>query len=85
MDNKERIPLRMECTMLFQSNPYMIESPEGIGVRLGRKPKDIFPVIEQLLKQGILQLLGEEASPLYRYREPDVIQEIDLTGEVERI
>ncbi|WP_337017775.1 hypothetical protein [Oceanobacillus massiliensis] len=85
MDNKERIPLQMECAMLFQSNPYMIESPEGISIRLGRKPEDIFPIIEQLFKQGILQLLGEEASPLYRYREPEVIQEIDLTGEVETI
>ncbi|WP_245843932.1 hypothetical protein [Oceanobacillus rekensis] len=85
MVNKELIPLQMECTMLFQSNPYMIESPEGISIRLGRKVEDILPIIDLLLKQGILQLLGDEASPLYRYQEPRVIQDIDLSGEVESV
>ncbi|RLL47026.1 hypothetical protein D8M04_07490 [Oceanobacillus piezotolerans] len=80
----ETFPLQMECTMLFQSNPYMIETPEGISVRLGRKVEDILPVIDQLCNQGILQRLGDELTPLYRYQEPVIITNLDIQGEAER-
>ena len=81
---KRTIPLQMECTMLFQSNPYMIETPEGISVRLGRKVEDILPIIDQLSIQGILQRLGDETSPLYRYQEPIIITNLDIQGEAEK-
>ncbi|MFC4023933.1 hypothetical protein ACFOUV_09015 [Oceanobacillus longus] len=85
MVSKELIPLQMECTMLFQSNPYMIETVEGLSMKLGRKADDILPIIEQLEKQGILEMLGDEISPLYRYKEPKIIQDIDFVEEVDSI
>ncbi|WP_067728963.1 hypothetical protein [Oceanobacillus damuensis] len=85
MVSKELVPLQMECTLLFQSNPYMIETAEGISKKLGRKVDDILPIIDQLENQGILQMLGDEFSPLYRYKEPKIIQDIDFSEEVDSI
>ncbi|SDQ22922.1 hypothetical protein SAMN05216232_1172 [Virgibacillus subterraneus] len=71
------LPLRAECTMLFQSNPYMVESIDGLELRLGREKENLVPVLELLVKQGILQLLGDESIPLYRYKEPFIITELE--------
>ncbi len=71
------LPLQMECTLLFQSNPYMIESIEGIAAKLDRAKEEILPVLLQLVNQGILQNLGDDDSPLYRYKEPVVITKLD--------
>ncbi|WP_235001569.1 hypothetical protein [Halobacillus sp. Marseille-P3879] len=72
MVKKELLPLQLECTMLFQTNPTMVETLAGIGVRLGRKTEDLQSIVEALVQQGILQKLGDEASPLFCYKEPVV-------------
>lgn len=75
------LPLQMECTMLFQSNPYMIENIIGLETRLGRKQEDLLPVIEQLLDMGIIQIVGEgndSLQRLFKYREPEILKEISL-------
>lgn len=77
MVKDDLLPLRAECTMLFQSNPYMIESIDGLEQRLGRNREIIVPVLELLVKQGILQLLDDESLPLYRYKEPFIITEFE--------
>ncbi|RKQ33263.1 hypothetical protein [Oceanobacillus halophilus] len=77
MVQKELLPLQMECTMLFQSNPYMIETIEGIAEKLDRTKEELLPVLSQLVIQGILQNLGDINSPRYRYKEPSVITQVD--------
>ncbi|MEC5422970.1 hypothetical protein QGM71_05590 [Virgibacillus sp. C22-A2] len=77
MSREEFLGLQAECMMLFQSNPYMTESVEGIGTRLGRKKEELYPILDLLVKQGIVQLMGKEPTPLYRYSEPVIITEFD--------
>ncbi|MFC3039608.1 hypothetical protein ACFOGI_05035 [Virgibacillus xinjiangensis] len=75
------LTLQAECTMLFQSDPFMVESAEGLGVKLGKQIDVLFPVLDLLVRQGILELIGTEEAPLYRYNEPLIITEIDTTSE----
>lgn len=70
--------------MLFQTNPYMSETIAGIGTRLGRKTEDLQSIVEALVQQGILQKLEDEATPLFRYKEPIVTTELDITKEMNR-
>ncbi|SFK04998.1 hypothetical protein SAMN04487936_106303 [Halobacillus dabanensis] len=81
---KKELSLQLECTMLFQTNPYMSETITGIGTRLGRKTEDLQSIVESLVQQGILQKSGDEASPLFRYKEPVVTTELDFTKELDR-
>ncbi|MFC2947317.1 hypothetical protein [Virgibacillus sediminis] len=71
------LTLQAECTMLFQSDPFMVESAEGLGKKLGKQLDVLFPVLDLLVKQGILEMIGTNANPLYRYNEPLIITEID--------
>jgi hypothetical protein len=73
MKKKGMILLKMECTMLFQSNPYMVESAEGVSRRLEAPLEEIQPMMEQLLEQGIVERVDEGETPLYRYSEPVII------------
>ncbi|GGF28675.1 hypothetical protein GCM10010954_29690 [Halobacillus andaensis] len=84
MVKKESLPLQLECTMLFQSNPHMNETMTGIGTRLGRKSEDLQSIVEGLVQQGILQKSGDESSPLFRYKEPVVTTELVITEEFDR-
>ncbi|SEA83714.1 hypothetical protein SAMN05421743_10939 [Thalassobacillus cyri] len=83
MEKKESLPLQMECTMLFQANPYMIESISGLERRLGRQEEDLKPVLNILVKQGILQQIGEGTASLYRYKEPVIITDMDIPDKLE--
>ncbi|MFC4402438.1 hypothetical protein [Gracilibacillus xinjiangensis] len=80
MRGKEMFALQLECTMLFQSNPYMNETVEGIVTLLGSQKEKILPVIESLVKQGIIQNLSDNDIPRYSYCEPA----INPMGEMEK-
>ncbi|MFC4557616.1 hypothetical protein ACFO3D_05265 [Virgibacillus kekensis] len=77
MVRDELLPLRAECALLFQANPHMVESIDGLQQLLGKEKDKLLPVLETLVKQGILQMLGDETAPLYRYKEPLTITEFD--------
>ena len=85
MANKESLALELECTMLFEANPYLIETARGLESRLGRKSEDLEPVLELLVKQGILQKVGAGPSAVFRYQEPTTHSEFDFTSELEPI
>lgn len=86
MVKNEKLSLQMECTLLFQSHPYMIENLEGLALRLGRKIEDIKPVIELLIHQQIIKLMGSnKESPLYCYNEPVVITDMDIKSELNNL
>ncbi|WP_233269545.1 hypothetical protein [Alteribacillus sp. YIM 98480] len=83
MKKQEFIPLQMECTLLFQSNPYMVENIEGLEQKLGRKKEEILPVLEILVQQGIIQRTEDKALPLFRYKEPVVTKDLEIPSELE--
>ncbi|SES16512.1 hypothetical protein SAMN04487944_12140 [Gracilibacillus ureilyticus] len=70
MKEKEMFSLQFECTMLFQSNPYMIETIDNIATLLGSQKEKIMPVIESLVKQGIIKNRSDNDVPRYSYCEP---------------
>ncbi|SET05828.1 hypothetical protein SAMN05216389_1056 [Oceanobacillus limi] len=84
MENKDLLPIQLECTMLFQTNPFMVETVEGIGKLLNRSYDELVPILNLLVKQGIIQNLGDNENPRYRYNEPAITTEIDLTGTVKK-
>lgn len=81
MEKKDLLPLQVECTMLFQSDPSMQASPEGLAARFNRSQEDVQHIIEVLLAQGIVQQLGDVSSPVYRYNEPSIIDVINPSKE----
>ncbi|WP_085504918.1 hypothetical protein [Thalassobacillus devorans] len=83
MEKKEALPLQMECTMFFQSNPYMIESLAGLENKLGRRKEDLQPILEILVQQGIIRQIGKDSKYLYRYKEPDIITEMTIPDKLE--
>jgi predicted transcriptional regulator len=85
MIKKELLPLQMECTMLFQANPSVLETIESLEERLGRKKEDIQHVIDVLLKQGIVEKSGNDPAPSFLYKKPAVNTESDLTSELEKL
>lgn len=85
MIKRESLALELECTMLFQANPYLIETARGLESKLGRKSEALKPVLELLVKQGILQKIGEGSSAVFRYQEPSIHTELDFTSELEPI
>ncbi|SDI82131.1 hypothetical protein [Alteribacillus bidgolensis] len=80
---QENIPLQMECTMLFQSNPYMVENTEGLEQKLRRKKEEILPVLELLVQHGIIRKTEDKTLPLFRYKEPAVTKDLDIPSELE--
>jgi predicted transcriptional regulator len=83
MIKKELLPLQMECTMLFQANPSVLETIASLEERLGRKREDIQHVIDVLVKQGIVEKTGNDPVPSFLYKKPAVKTESDLTNELE--
>ncbi|WP_163970659.1 hypothetical protein [Oceanobacillus halotolerans] len=82
MAQKELLPLQMECTMLFQSNPYMTKTIEEVANMLAKPIEDVKPIITLLQKQGIIEDVGDPVKPLYRYKEPAVMTKLSTTGDV---
>jgi predicted transcriptional regulator len=85
MSKREYLSLEMECLMLFQSNPYLFETIQGLEKRLGRKKSDLEPILERLTMQGILQKTGDGSLGYFRYKEPAVIAEFSFTSELETL
>jgi hypothetical protein len=76
--NQEMLPLQMECTMFFQENPYTFETVDGLAIRLGRKVEDLDPIIQRLVALSILDKIGEGVRTIYRYKIPNMTDEIDM-------
>ncbi len=64
-------PLQMELTMFFQENPYTYETVNGLAIRLGRHSDDLQPIIQQLVNNMILEVIGTGERAIYRYIQPD--------------
>jgi hypothetical protein len=79
---KEMLPLKMECTMLFQSNPLIAITVQELERKLNKAKEELQPVLSMLIKQGIIQQTGDGANLLFRYQEPATIEEIGLKGEL---
>lgn len=77
--NPRRIPsLKMECIMLFQSNPQSAHSLEDLSENLDRNEEDLEPVLELLMKQGIIEQFQKAGKTLYRYQEPETASEFEM-------
>lgn len=63
-------PLQIECTLFFQENPYTYETLEGLSIRLGRNIEDIRPILEILVENTILEVIGSGQHAIYRYVQP---------------
>lgn len=63
-------PLQVECTMFFQENPYTYETLDGLAIRIGRNPDDLRPVLEKLVEDSILEVIGSGYQAIYRYIQP---------------
>lgn len=59
----------MECLSLFKRNPYMIETIEGMSVRLGRSLHDTEDLIHQLADAECLNTIEHlSGRTLYQFR-----------------
>jgi hypothetical protein len=67
-------PLKVECTLFFQENPYTLETLDGLAARLGRKTSDLSLILEHLVTVSILEKIGEGENAIYRYVQPDSLQ-----------
>ncbi|KIH70631.1 hypothetical protein [Salinicoccus roseus] len=77
--NTRRIPsLKMECIMLFQSNPQSAHSLEALSKHLGKEEDELEPILEMLMKQGIIEQFHDEGKALYRYQEPEAASEFEM-------
>ncbi|MFC4401667.1 hypothetical protein [Gracilibacillus xinjiangensis] len=82
MDNPQyMLPLRLECTLYFENNPYAYETVNGLSMRLGRNPSDLVTILQQLVSLNILEIIGEGDFAIYHYKQPNFISEADLTWE----
>ncbi|GAX91177.1 hypothetical protein EFBL_2843 [Effusibacillus lacus] len=79
MDNNQMFPLRIECTLFFQENPYTFETAGGLALRLGRKREHIEPVLQHLVSLSILEKIGEGEQAIYRYIQPEITSELDTS------
>ncbi|OLO26147.1 hypothetical protein BTR23_24130 [Alkalihalophilus pseudofirmus] len=64
-------PLQVELTMFFQENPYTFETVNGLAIRLGRNIEDLHSVLNQLVDNMILEVIGTGDTAIYRYIQPD--------------
>ncbi|MFC3418973.1 hypothetical protein ACFOLA_05730 [Salinicoccus hispanicus] len=78
MNNRTCLPLQMECIMLFQSNPQSTHSLEELSDRLNHTVEDLQPVMELLMKQGIVEQLDTSGPERYRYHEPEAASEFEM-------
>lgn len=65
--------LQAECTLLFEQNPYLLETVDGLAERLGRDAEVLQPVLQQLVQLSILDQLSSGEHLLYRYNQPDIV------------
>ncbi|MDQ0255672.1 hypothetical protein J2S74_003054 [Evansella vedderi] len=77
MESIQINPLTVECTLFFQENPYTFETLSGLGTRLGRKPEDLRPVLDELVTNTILEIMGTGDNAIYRYNQP---KSVDMNG-----
>lgn len=63
-------PLQIECTMFFQENPYTFETLDGLSIRLGRNLEDLRPILDILVRNSILEVIGTDDRAIYRYVQP---------------
>jgi hypothetical protein len=77
------LPLQLECTLFFQSNPYRTESIDDLAELLDTDKELLIPALDILTKQGIIVNIGDEVNPVYRYNEPFIVTDID-TKEVKK-
>ncbi|MFC4737274.1 hypothetical protein ACFO4L_11795 [Bacillus daqingensis] len=78
MPNHERLPLQVECTMLFQSNPCRLHSAADIARMLQCPSDEVLSVLELLTQKEIVRRIEYKEAPAYRYNEPAVSEEIDV-------
>ncbi|WP_156956083.1 hypothetical protein [Salinicoccus luteus] len=64
--------------MLFQSNPQSAHSLEDLSENLDRNEEDLEPVLELLMKQGIIEQFQKAGKTLYRYQEPETASEFEM-------
>ncbi|GIN62428.1 hypothetical protein J27TS8_24210 [Robertmurraya siralis] len=67
-------PLKVECTLFFEENPYTLETAEGLALRLGRKTAELVLILEHLVTDSILEKIGDGEQAIYRYVQPDNFQ-----------
>ncbi|WP_019153724.1 hypothetical protein [Robertmurraya massiliosenegalensis] len=67
-------PLKVECTLFFEENPYTLETAEGLASRLGRKSTELVLILEHLVSVSILEKIGDGDQAIYRYVQPDNFQ-----------
>lgn len=72
------LPLQLECTLFFQSNPYRTESLEDLAIILKTTKETLLPALTILEEQGIIMNLGDVAGPIYRYKEPAIVTEFTI-------
>ncbi|MEB1807279.1 MAG: hypothetical protein LPK26_08245 [Bacillaceae bacterium] len=66
-------PLQVEITIFFQENPYTFETINGLALRLGRKSEDLHFILQQLVDNRILEVIGTGENTIYRYIQPNLI------------
>ncbi|WP_096199931.1 hypothetical protein [Bacillus sp. FJAT-45350] len=74
-------PLQVECTLFFQENPYTFETLKGLSSRLGRNSDDLIGVLELLVSNMVLDVIGTGENAIYRYIQPvsiDLEQQVEL-------
>ncbi|RLQ84890.1 hypothetical protein [Planomicrobium sp. Y74] len=72
------LPLQMDCMMLFQSNPSLTVTVEELVGKMGETYENLQPVLDLLLKQGIIRKSGEIPALLFSYQEPVTVAEFEF-------
>ena len=78
MNEKKPLPLQVECLVLFQSNPLLAMSLEEVAGKLGGKQEDLQPVLELLMRQGIVGQSGDGPAKFFSYKEPVTVAEFEI-------
>ncbi|MBU8906282.1 hypothetical protein [Desertibacillus haloalkaliphilus] len=79
MDQLKLNPLLIECTLFFQGNPYAYETVDGLALRIGRDPEDLFEILNQMVETSVLEVVGTGESAIYHYIKP--VETIDMQQE----
>jgi hypothetical protein len=66
--------LQVECTMAFQKNPYTVETIDGLSTRLEQNPEDLCLILEQLVANAIVEIIGKGYNTIYRYIQPAIVE-----------
>jgi hypothetical protein len=78
MNEEHVLKLQVECVMFFQNNPYTLESIEGLSLRLGRSAEHLESILHRLVSLSILERIGGGSRSIYRYLQPNMMDESDL-------